>query len=275
MIVVKELQFHYAQKPVLSDIALNDINAGEIVGVIGPNGSGKTTLFKCMSGILKVPSNTIFLEGIDITSLGREKLAQNICYMPQDTTCNASLTVFEVLLMARKFSSQKTSAQQDLEIASMIVEILNITHLTKRYVSQLSGGQRQLVALAQSLVRQPKVLLLDEPTSALDLHHQLEVLELLTSAISLLHSTCFIAMHDLNLAARYAHKIALLDKGTVESINVPEHAITKQKLRDIYFVESEVTQRRGVVNIEVLRSLTHVPNLAMKNLEKFLIPHTV
>ncbi len=269
MITIENLQFSYAQKEILSNITVSDINIGEIISIIGPNGSGKTTLFKCISGILKIPSNTVFLEGTDITSLEKEKVAQNICYMPQDTSCNACLTVFEVLLMARKFSSQKTSAQQDLEISSMIIEILNITHLAKRYVSQLSGGQRQLVALAQSLVRQPKVLLLDEPTSALDLHHQLEVLELLTSAVNLLKSTCFIAMHDLNLAARYAHKIALLHKGTIEDINIPERAITKQKLENIYLIDSEVRMRRGIVNVEVLRSLRPKTETTMKNLEAF------
>ncbi len=273
MISVKELEFSYAQKPILSNISINGIDAGDIVGVIGPNASGKTTLFKCISRILRVPSKTVFLEGVDITTLKREKLARHICYMPQDTASTACLTVFEVILMAHKFSSERISAEQDLETVSMIIEVLHITHLAHRYVSQLSGGQRQLVALAQSLVCRPKVLLLDEPTSALDMHHQLEVLELLRSAVSLLQSTCFIAMHDLNLAARYAHKILLLDKGCVESINVPERAITKEKLRNVYFIDSEVTKRRGIVNVEVLRSCKCKKEAAI-GIEKIFMPQS-
>ena len=270
MITVKELQFGYARQTVLFDVSITDIQAGEIVGVIGPNGSGKTTLFKCMAGILRIPPRTVFLENTDIVTLPKERVAQHVCYMPQDTASNAVLTVFDVILIARKFARKGTDTKQDMEIVSTVIEALDITGIARKYISHLSGGQRQMVALAQVLVRHPKALLLDEPTSSLDLHHQLEVLELLKSVIPLLGCTCFIAMHDLNLAARYAHKIALLNKGSIESVNVPEKVITKQSLRDIYNIDAEVGQRNGVVTVDALQSLAPMDDTARRLQEIFM-----
>ena len=261
MITVNSLDFRYPKHQVLSGVTISNISAGDIVGVVGPNGVGKTTLFKCMAGILRIPSDAVFLNGSDITAISREKMARQICYMPQNTSSNAALTVFEVILLARKFAHANTSREQDLELVSTVIDLLGISSIAKRYISQLSGGQRQLTALAHALVRRPKVLLLDEPTSALDLHHQLEVLELLKTVMALWKSTCFMAMHDLNLAARYAGKIALLHKGSIAAVDTPEKVITEENMKAVYQIESRVENKRGIVNVEVLRSCTADPAL--------------
>ena len=262
MIRVNKLDFRYPKQPVLSEITIADVSPGDIVAVAGPNGAGKTTLFKCMAGILCIPSEKVFLDDTDITTLSREKTARHICYMPQDTSSNAALTVFEVILLARKFARVNTSREQDLEMVSAVIDLLGISSIARRYIAQLSGGQRQLAALAHALVRRPRVLLLDEPTSALDLHHQLEVLELLKTVMPIWKSTCFMAMHDLNLAARYAAKIALLNKGSIAAVDTPEKVITEENMKKVYQIESRVENKRGIVNVEVLRSCTADSGLA-------------
>ena len=262
MIAVNRLDFRYPKQQVLSAVTISNVGAGDIVAVVGPNGVGKTTLFKCMAGILRIPPEVVFLNGSDITTLSWQKVARQICYMPQNTSSNAALTVFEVVLLARKFAHANTRREQDLELVSMVIDLLGISSIANRHISQLSGGQRQLVALAHVLVRHPRVLLLDEPTSALDLHHQLEVLELLKTVMPIWESTCFMAMHDLNLAARYACKIALLYNGSIVAVDTPDKVITEKNMKKVYQIESHVENKHGIVNVEALRSCTANPALA-------------
>ena len=262
MIRIHALDFRYPKQRVLSEVTIANVDAGDIVAVVGPNGVGKTTLFKCIAGILRIPPRAVLLNGDDITTLSRAEVARQICYMPQDTSSNAALTVFEVILLARKFACADTSREHDLELVSTVIDLLGIAPIAKRYIAHLSGGQRQLVALAHALVRRPMVLLLDEPTSALDLHHQLEVLELLKTVMPLWRSTCFMAMHNLNLAARYAGKIALLHNGSIATGDTPERVLTAENMKRVYRIESRVERKRGIVNVEALRSCTDDPALA-------------
>lgn len=159
---------YHGRKLFVEDVTTPVMKAGELIAVIGPNAAGKSTLFKRITGLLKGPGN-IVIDGA--------RTRNAITYMPQDTSANAVLTVYESILLARKQGRSWTVSDSDLSFIDEIMRALNITSIAFRDLGALSGGQRQLVSIAQALVREPEIMLMDEPTSALDLHRQVEVLD--------------------------------------------------------------------------------------------------
>ena len=269
MITVNNLNFSYQKHSVLHNISINSIRKGETVAVIGPNGTGKSTLFKCIAGIQKIARKTIYLNGQDITRLSRGVLASRICYMPQDNACDAALTVFEVVLLAKKFTSQVSVDKKDIAQVALLLENLKIDHLSDRYISELSGGQRQLVSLAQALIRNPEILLLDEPTASLDLHHQMEALALVQYLTQVTKRICFLAMHDLNLAARYADMIIILHAGKIVSIGKPGAVLNEKMLAEIYKIKASVVNETNHLYIHPQKSLTQ-SEVQLKNIERVI-----
>jgi iron complex transport system ATP-binding protein len=150
------------------------------------------------------------------------------------------LTVFEAVLLARKHSLSWRVGDEDLKAVSQVLEDLEIPELALRYLNELSGGQKQMISIAQALVRSPQVLLLDEPTSSLDLQHQLEVLVLIQKVIVERRITTIIALHDLNLAARYAHQFVVMSNGTVYATGKAKTVLTPEMLRDVYRIHAVV-----------------------------------
>lgn len=257
MFTVESLYAGYGKTIVLSDISFSDIPTGSVVAVIGPNGTGKSTLFKCMAGIGKIRSGSIALNGKNIKDIGNETLARRVCYMPQNTYTTAALTVFEVVLMARKFivGGNKVRADEVSQVSDLL-GVLKIDPLAGRYLSDLSGGQRQLVTLAQALIRKPELLLLDEPTSALDLNHQIESLDLISHTTKSLNITSYIALHDLSLAGRYADYVMVLHHGKLIALAPPEEILTKKTIEDIYRVKSHIQQTEYGSYVLPYQSLT-------------------
>jgi iron complex transport system ATP-binding protein len=151
----------HGNRLVLSGVTTPHLSGGQVVAVIGPNAAGKSTLFKRIAGLLRGPGR-IQVEG------ARAAARNTICYMPQDTAANAVLTVYESIMLARKQDSAWRVTATDLATIDQTIAALGLSDIAFRNIGQLSGGQRQLVSLAQTLVREPEVLLMDEPTSALD-----------------------------------------------------------------------------------------------------------
>lgn len=257
MFAVQSLCAGYGKTTVLSDISFADIPVGSVVAVIGPNGTGKSTLFKCMAGIQKISSGEIILNGLNIKNIDSATLAKRVCYMPQNTYTTAALTVFEVVLMARKFivGGNKVS-KAEIDQVSDLLRVLKIDVFAGRYLSDLSGGQRQLVTLAQALIRKPEFLLLDEPTSALDLNHQIESLDLIAHTTKSLGITSYIALHDLSLAGRYADYVMVLHHGKLVALAPPADILTSQTIEDIYNVKSHIQQTQHGSYVLPYQSLT-------------------
>ncbi|EJL48466.1 ABC-type cobalamin/Fe3+-siderophore transport system, ATPase component [Rhizobium sp. CF122] len=222
----------YGRTTVLSNVSIDDLKGGSVTAIIGPNAAGKSTLFKRIAALVKGPG----LVKLSDTERG----SRTICYMPQDTGANAVLTVYESILLSAKQGSGWRVADDELDGIDEILKALRIENLAFRGLGELSGGQRQLVSLAQALVRRPEVLLMDEPTSALDLHRQIEVLSFIADLARRNGMIVLIALHDLNHALRYCENTIVIANGAMVASGPTSDVITDAMLRDIYKIDARI-----------------------------------
>ncbi|MBW9115126.1 ABC transporter ATP-binding protein [Rhizobium cauense] len=222
----------YARTKVLSNVSIDDLKGGSVTAIIGPNAAGKSTLFKRIASLVKGPG----LVELSDTDRG----SRTICYMPQDTGANAVLTVYESILLSAKQGSGWRVADDELDGIDEILKALRLQNLAFRGLGELSGGQRQLVSLAQALVRKPEVLLMDEPTSALDLHRQVEVLSFVADLARREGMIVLIALHDLNHALRYCENTIVISDGAMAASGATADVITNAMLRDIYKINARI-----------------------------------
>ena len=254
-LAVKDLAFNYGATAVLKGISLESAATGQVTAVIGPNAAGKTTFFKCLAGLLKA-QGSIKLGGDELRELSKEEVTARVGYLPQEGPVNAVLTVFEALLLARKHTMSWRVEDEDLAVSAEVLQLLDIQHLALRHLNELSGGQKQMVSIAQVLARSPQVLLLDEPTSSLDLQRQLEALSLLREFTAEKEITTLISLHDLNLAARFADRFVVMDNGVIYTEGSAASVLTPDMLRDVYHVNATVrVDPYGVTQITPISSV--------------------
>ena len=243
-IQIQGLGLRYGSRAVLHGISLT-ATAGRVLGIVGPNGSGKSTLVKAMAGLLTGEGTILFN--------GSATRPRYIAYMPQDLQAPMAMTVLEVVLLGRLGQLRLKVSAQDLDAVQQVLQTLGLVDLAGRYVSELSGGQRQMVFLAQALVSQPRVLLLDEPTSALDIRHQLEVLEVVRN-LTLVQGLCTVmVVHDLNAAARFADEVALLHEGRLLAWGAPAEVLTVDNLARGFGVEAEALRCQDGLEVVIPR----------------------
>ncbi|MHC1626043.1 MAG: ABC transporter ATP-binding protein [Methanoculleaceae archaeon] len=223
---------------VLEDVNL-DVRRGEVIGLVGPNGSGKSTLIRCLLRIL-VPRGRVMLDGVDMATLSRREIARQIAYVPQAISDHGTATVYESILMGRRPYLNWNVREEDGRAVDEAISLLNLDDLAFRPMRELSGGERQRVILARALVQETGVLLLDEPTSALDILYQMEVMELIRRCAAEREAAVVMAVHDLNLAARYCDRLLLLKGGRVAGFDEPRAILTRERLRQVYGIEVEV-----------------------------------
>lgn len=230
---VDRLSFAYGSAPVLQEVRLS-LAAGGFGALLGPNGSGKSTLLRLLVGRLRPSAGSIRLAGQALDRLKPAVRARIVGYLPQEIHAAYPFTVAEVVLMGRyPHLSFGLESHRDVETAARCMERTATAHLAERPFSTLSGGEKQRVLLASVLAQEPEVLLLDEPTAALDLHHQHEVMGLLSD----LHRdglAILMVTHDLNLASRYCPLLWLLHQGRVIAEGTPEQVIAPAVLGTVY-----------------------------------------
>lgn len=244
---IKNLSFDYPGNKVLCDINLSVKSQGEVIAVIGPNATGKSTLFRCIAGLLKPADGQISLNGETMQSLGQAAWSKQVCFTPQFFSSNTALTVFETILLAKKHLNGWRVEDIDIEDVSHMLNELGIEHLAQMYISDLSGGQQQMASLAQAFVRNPDIFLLDEPTSALDLRHQLHIMHTVRKVTHERNTTTFVALHDLNLAARYADRLILMREGKIIEDGTPSAVLASAQLGDTYGVNIEMYETQSGV----------------------------
>jgi iron complex transport system ATP-binding protein len=229
---LNNLGARYGKTQVVEGVTTPVIEPGTVTAVIGPNAAGKSSLFKRIAGLARGDG--------DIDLGGAETDRNTICYMPQDTGSTAVLTVYESVILAAKQGSSLRVKQDELARIDEILAALRISDLAGRNLGELSGGQRQLVAIAQTLVRDPKILLMDEPTSALDLHRQMEVLSFMRDVAKGQNIIVLIAIHDLNHALQYCDQAMAIGSGRMVTFGPCSGVIDRDLLRDVYQVDGHV-----------------------------------
>ncbi|GBF33126.1 vitamin B12 ABC transporter [Desulfocucumis palustris] len=247
MIDIIGLSFGYKEQMVLNDISF-EAKPGEITAIIGANGIGKSTLLKNVCGLLE-GDGTIKICGKPLREYRPSELSSQVSYLSQDTVSHALLTVFEIVLLGRIERLSQRISDEDIQAVDAVLHRLGIESFAFRYIGELSGGQRQLVFIAQALIRNPQVLVMDEPTSNLDLNYQFQIMELIKKLTVTEGLTTLITLHQLELAARFAEKIIVLDGGRVYGSGTPSEVLTRAMLREVYRMDVEIVNSAGAIHI--------------------------
>ena len=241
---IKGVSFSYGSRPALGDVTMS-VGEGEVVSIVGPNGSGKTTLIKCINRILKPQGGAVLVEGRDVRETKLRGLARLLAYVPQSAAHVFPSTVFDTVLLGRRPYVNWGISPRDKAIVSQTLSLMGLEALAMRHFSELSGGEQQKVLLARALAQEPQVLLLDEPTSNLDLRHQLEVLGIVRSVVREKRMSAIMAIHDLNLASRYADRVVMLNGGNIIDAGDPVSVFTPENIAHVYGVEAVVKSEGG------------------------------
>ncbi len=238
LLQARNLSFAYDQELVLKNISLN-IKAGEFMAVIGPNGSGKSTLLKLLGGILEPEKHSIQLENCDILDFKKKALATMISWIPQETHLAFPFKVQDVVMMGRHpyLSPLTFESENDYEIVARAMELTETRQFAERNFNEISGGEKQRVLIASAIAQDPRVMLLDEPTSALDIKYQVDILSILKRLNKDKGTTLVLAMHDLHLASKFCHRLALLKEGKLVCEGTPREVLTKDILESVYGIK--------------------------------------
>lgn len=235
MVEVENLECRYDGHTVLQGIELH-VEQGEVLAIVGPNGAGKSTLLKAMSGIISASKGVVLLKGRNIKKLSARVVARSMAYAPQQIRVELPITVEQTVSMGRipHRGWLMPFNKEDKKIVEQSIELVGLTQLAHKRVDELSGGELQRAILGRVLAQSSELLLLDEPTSYLDLKYQTELLELVKELSHSHGVTVVITVHDLNLAALYADRIALLGDGNLRALGRPEEVLTEENLTGTY-----------------------------------------
>jgi iron complex transport system ATP-binding protein len=241
MLEIKNLSVAYGTRQVLHGVSF-DLPAGCILAVIGPNGAGKTTLIRALSGIIRPQTGHILVDGRDLSLLSTPERARRMAVVPQARQLPPAFSAWETVLLGRTphLNWLGQTSKQDEAIARQAMERTSTAGLAERPVGELSGGEQQRLLLARALAQAAPILLMDEPTAHLDLQFQYSLLEEVRSLAQQDNLAVLVVLHDLNLVARYADRVALLVDGQVQALGTPGEVLTSEVLSAAYHIPLEV-----------------------------------
>jgi iron complex transport system ATP-binding protein len=239
-------RFPGAATPALSDLTIT-VRRGELVGLAGPNGSGKTTLVRLLLGVLTPSAGSVLALGQPAHTWDRRALARQVGVVVQREEPAFPLRVREAVMLGRypHLGPVGAAGERDHAAVDRALALCDIAELGGRWINTLSGGEWQRVRVARALAQEPTVLVLDEPTANLDLRHEMEVFELVTGLVRRQGITALIVTHHLNLAARFADRLVLLDRGAARAIGAPAEVMTRAVLEPVFGRAVDVTPWRG------------------------------
>ncbi|MCS7281935.1 MAG: ABC transporter ATP-binding protein [Anaerolineae bacterium] len=232
---VENLSFAYDGRAVLRGVSFQ-LMPGEVLGLIGPNGAGKSTLLRLAAGFLRPGAGTVRLFGRPPTEWPPRELARHVAMVPQGAYIPPTFTVWESVMLGRTpyLGFLGVPRESDREAARRALKWVGMADLSERLMGELSGGERQRVLLARALAQEPQCLLLDEPTTHLDIHHQVAVLSLIRRMAMECGIAVLVVLHDLNLAATFADRLALLVDGTLVALGDPREVLQGERLAAVY-----------------------------------------
>jgi ABC-type cobalamin/Fe3+-siderophores transport system ATPase subunit len=241
MLEIQSLSASYGSKLALSDFTAS-VKLGEILALVGPNGAGKTTLIRAVSGVLRVQAGRVRVAGSDLSRMPVVQRARYLAVVPQARNLPPAFTVWQTVLMGRTpyLGWLGQAGDTDRERTHWALERTYTLPLSERRVDELSGGEQQRVLLARALAQDAPILLMDEPTVHLDLQHQSNLLNLIRELVDEHDLAVLMALHDLNLVALYADRVALLVEGQLRAIGTPNEVLTPARLSAIYQIPLHV-----------------------------------
>lgn len=243
-----------ATEPALADVSV-ELSGGELLGVVGPNGSGKTTLLRLLMGLLRPDEGSVTLDRRDAWSWDRRALARVVGVVVQREEPAFPLRVRQAVLLGRypHLSPLARPAAADREAVEQALRRCDVAHLADRWVGTLSGGEWQRVRVARALAQAPRALMLDEATANLDLRHEMELLELVSELVRSGGLGALVVTHHVNLAARFADRVLLLDRGRTVASGPPRTVLTRSTLEQVFQWPVETTDWRGIPQLIPLR----------------------
>jgi iron complex transport system ATP-binding protein len=221
--------------------------AGEVTAVIGPNGAGKTTLLKVLGGLLTPSAGSVTLDGRAIGDWPMQERARSLAYLPQERVTHWALTARAVVALGRlphqpMGAGESAAGTRAIDAA---LAAMDIGHLAERPVPEMSGGERARVLVARALAQEPVALLADEPAAGLDPAHQMALFRHFT-ALASAGRTVVVALHDLSLAARFCHRIVLMQAGCVIAAGAPPDVLKREHLAAVYGIDARYAVIEGV-----------------------------
>lgn len=237
---IEHVDFSYGNNKVLDDLSLV-IERGSFWGIVGPNGCGKTTLLDLMVANRDPDRGMIKFLLKEIKRFRKTALAKEIALVPQDFYINFPFTVKEIVLMGRHpYVARFTSpSAKDLKIVEEVMEEMAIDQFRDRYITELSGGEKQRVVFARALAQDTPVLILDESTSNMDIQYAIKILNSVADRRKKRQGTVIAAMHNLNLAAAYCDRLVFMKLGKVVSEGDIE-VLNEKNIKDVFEVEAKV-----------------------------------
>jgi iron complex transport system ATP-binding protein len=231
----------YGDRPVISDLILH-VPDGRVTVIVGPNACGKSTLLRGLARLLRPTSGAVLLDGEAIHRQSTRHVARTVGVMPQSPMAPEGVTVVDLVGRGRHPHQGmfRRWAGEDERAVAEALEATDTTELADRVVDELSGGQRQRVWIAMALAQDTDLLLLDEPTTYLDVAHQVEMLDLLADLNRSRGTTLVMVLHDLNLAARYAHHLVVLKDGRIVAEGDPAEVVTEETVHDAFGLGNRV-----------------------------------
>lgn len=212
-----------------------EVPAGACTAVLGPNGSGKSTLLRLLLGVLPPTGGSVRFRGRAVGEWPRAEMAREVGVVPQGEEAAFPMSVRETVAMGRypHLGPWRREGAADRRAVEEAMARCDVAHLAGRAMSTLSGGERQRVRLARALAQEAGVLALDEPTAALDVGHEMAIFELLRD-LGRAGKTVLLVTHNLNLAARYAGRMVLLDRGRVAAEGTPAEVLERRTVERVY-----------------------------------------
>jgi iron complex transport system ATP-binding protein len=253
MLEASNVTFRVGDRALISEVSVS-FAPGKLHLLIGPNGAGKSTLIKVLSRLLRPQAGRVEYEGEDVSREGEPGLAKRRAVLSQAVEVAFPLTVREVVMMGRYPHFGGRPGPADEKITDELMDFFEVTELRGRDYQTLSGGERQRVNFARVLAQiwgpspSPpgpapcRYLFLDEPLTFLDIRHQIEFMKKVRAFASAPDVVAVAAVHDLNLAARFADQVVLLNRGRVAAAGPAADVLTAAHIREVFGVEPTFIQ---------------------------------
>lgn len=244
MLKVENLHFSYGGhgNPVLKGVSL-ELKQGQVGILLGKNGCGKTTLFKNVLGIEKPQDGRIFFDGENLLKMKRRERARRIAYVPQHIHFG-DLTVFDSVLMGRVSYFGMKAGQEDYETVEKILKDMQLSEFANRSAEELSGGEKQKIAIARAMAQEPKLMIFDEPTGNLDIANEHLIIEEAKKLAREKNIGILSSLHDLNQSLSFGDRFFFMKDGVVKYAGGKE-IVTEEIIREIFDVDVQIRQIDG------------------------------